>query len=298
MSEVLVSIIIPAFNAEAFIRDTIRSVLQQSITDLEVIVVDDGSTDGTASVVRSMPDPRIRLISQANTGVSGARNRGIDAARGAYIGFLDADDAMEPGNIAEKVRILSSGPMEWVFSDMLACDHSLEPIGIMRGTDGDLVRTVLIGVDTAVPAACSNIILKRACLDAGTRFEPRLSNAADQHFVLALAAHHGHARIPRPLARYRVLASSMSRNVALYEADHRRLLALADEMGLLQDRRFARTVRANAEWSIGGSWWVNAGARWKGLRHLIKAILMDPGVLMRRLARKRRGPVTTLPLDP
>ena len=298
MKEGLISVIIPAYNAEAFIRHTIRSVLDQTYPDLEVIVVDDGSTDGTASVVGSMQDRRIRLVSQPNSGVSTARNRGIGAAQGAIIGFLDADDAMEPTNIAEKVRALGSGQAEWAYSDMLACDPALKPFGIMRGSDDDLVRTILLGIDTAVPGACSNIVVKRSCLDAGIRFDQRLSNAADQHFVLALAAGHGHARIPKPLARYRILSTSMSRNVTLYEADHRRLIAMAEEMGLLQDKRFARTVRANAEWAIGGSWWVNAGERWKGMRHLIKAVLMDPGILLRRMARKRSGHATILPLDP
>lgn len=297
MSGTLVSVVIPAYNAETFIQQTIRSVLVQTHADLEVIVVDDGSTDATASIVRSLQDARVRLISQSNGGVSSARNKGIEAAQGAYIAFLDADDALEPTDLAEKVGAMGSKQIDWVYSDMLACDPTLRPFGIMRGTDADLVRTVLLGVEVGVPAACSNIVVKRSCLDAGIRFDPRLSNAADQHFVLALASQHPYTRIARPLARYRILPTSMSRNVALYEADHRRLHALAKEMGLLTDPRFARLVRANAEWAIGGSWWVNGGERWKGIRHLFKAVLIDPGVLVRRLGRERSGRSTILPLD-
>lgn len=297
MSGTLVSVVIPAYNAETFIQQTIRSVLVQTHADLEVIVVDDGSTDATASIIRSLQDARVRLISQSNGGVSSARNKGIEAAQGAYIAFLDADDALEPTDLAEKVGAMGSKQIDWVYSDMLACDPTLRPFGIMRGTDADLVRTVLLGVEVGVPAACSNIVVKRSCLDAGIRFDPRLSNAADQHFVLALASQHPYTRIARPLARYRILPTSMSRNVALYEADHRRLHALAREMGLLTDPRFARHVRANAEWAIGGSWWVNGGERWKGIRHLFKAVLIDPGVLVRRLGRERSGRSTILPLD-
>lgn len=297
MSRTLVSVVIPAYNAEPFIQRTVRSVLDQTHADLEVIVVDDGSTDTTASIVRSFQDPRVRLLARSNGGVSSARNEGIEAARGAYIAFLDADDAMEPTALAEKLSTLASARVDWVFSDMLACDPALEPFGLLRGTDADLVRTVLLGIDVGVPAACSNIVVKRTCVDAGIRFDTRLSNAADQHFVLALASQYPYARIARPLGRYRILPTSMSRNVALYEADHRRLHALAREMGLLKDPRFARQVRANAEWSIGGSWWVNGGARWKGFRHLINAVLIDPGVIIRRLRRERSGPSTILPLD-
>ncbi len=86
----------PAYNVEAFIGEAIESVLRQSVSDWELIVVDDGSTDATAGIVRRFTDPRIQFIRQENAGVSAARNRGIAAARGAYFAFLDADDRLRP----------------------------------------------------------------------------------------------------------------------------------------------------------------------------------------------------------
>lgn len=88
------SVIIPAYNAEAFVGEAIESVLRQSVSDWELIVVDDGSTDATAGVVDGFTDPRIHLIRQENAGVSVARNRGIAVAHGAYLAFLDADDRL------------------------------------------------------------------------------------------------------------------------------------------------------------------------------------------------------------
>lgn len=88
----IVSVIIPAYNAEKTIEKSIRSILDQSFTDLECIVVDDGSKDNTASIVKSIDDPRLRYVYKENGGVSSTRNLGISLATGEYISFLDADD--------------------------------------------------------------------------------------------------------------------------------------------------------------------------------------------------------------
>ena len=91
-SEPLVSVVVPAYNAARTIETTLHSVLQQTMDDIELIVVDDGSTDATPEVVRSMDDGRLRLVQQPNTGHAGARNAGIEVARGRYIAVVDADN--------------------------------------------------------------------------------------------------------------------------------------------------------------------------------------------------------------
>ena len=91
-----VSVIMPAYNTEKYIRESIDSVLAQTFTDFELIIVDDGSTDATAAAVQSYTDPRIGLIRQSHQGVSVARNTGLDAAKGDYITFLDSADLYSP----------------------------------------------------------------------------------------------------------------------------------------------------------------------------------------------------------
>ena len=88
----LVSVVIPAFNAARVIARAVHSVLEQDWQPIEVIVVDDGSTDGTVEAVEALGAPELRVIRQANTGAAAARNRGIRESRGAFVAFLDADD--------------------------------------------------------------------------------------------------------------------------------------------------------------------------------------------------------------
>lgn len=99
------SVVIPLYNKETHVKNTITSVLQQTFEDFEVLVVDDGSTDNSVSVVNSLEDSRIRVVSQTNSGVSSARNRGIVESKHEFIAFLDADDVWEK-NYLEKMREL------------------------------------------------------------------------------------------------------------------------------------------------------------------------------------------------
>lgn len=116
----LVSVVIPAYNAAGFIAETLESVLGQTYRPLEIIVVDDGSRDGTPEVVERFASHGVRLIRQENAGPSAARNRGIAVATGTYIAFLDADDLWLPEKTARQVEVMEEHPdMGLLFGDMV-----------------------------------------------------------------------------------------------------------------------------------------------------------------------------------
>jgi len=107
-SQPLVSVIIPIYNGEKFLQSTLESVFAQTYSNIEVIVVDDGSTDNSSSIAKSFPD--VRYIGQKNMGVSTARNRGIEFAAGDYIALLDADDLWDPKKIELQISYMEQNP--------------------------------------------------------------------------------------------------------------------------------------------------------------------------------------------
>jgi glycosyltransferase involved in cell wall biosynthesis len=120
---VLVSVVIPAHNAGPFIGEAVTSVLAQGVDDLEVIVIDDASADNTAQVVGELSDPRVRLVLSPKIGVGAARNRGMELARGQFIGFLDADDRWLPGKLDRQLALLESEPeIGFVFTNFRRFD--------------------------------------------------------------------------------------------------------------------------------------------------------------------------------
>ena len=110
MSEPTISVVIPLYNKQQEIGAAVRSALAQTRPPQEIIVVDDGSTDGGAEVVRAIGSPLVRLVRQSNAGVCAARNRGIAESTGEYIALLDADDAWEPGFLAEIAAMIRKFP--------------------------------------------------------------------------------------------------------------------------------------------------------------------------------------------
>ena len=106
----LISVIIPAYNAQDFIQKALDSVLAQSYSHYEVLIVNDGSTDNTEALVKTYHDPRVKLISQSNGGLSNARNTGIKNAKGNYLAFLDADDYWIAEKLEKQIEILRRHP--------------------------------------------------------------------------------------------------------------------------------------------------------------------------------------------
>ena len=126
----LVSVITPAYNAERFIPETIESVRSQTYTDWEMLIVDDGSTDGTGDIVARYADPRIRYIRHARTlGASEARNTALRNARGRWIAFLDSDDLWEPHKLERQLGFMAANGFSFTYTDYLETDGDSRPTG-------------------------------------------------------------------------------------------------------------------------------------------------------------------------
>ena len=137
MSPPLVSVVIPAYNAERTIPSTLVSVLGQTVADIEVIVVDDGSIDSTSNIARSLRDSRLRVVRQANSGHAGARNTGIRHATGKYVAFVDADDLWLPRKLETQLCFLRRHPnVRALHSAAIHVDDGLRPLFIGQCPDG------------------------------------------------------------------------------------------------------------------------------------------------------------------
>jgi len=206
----LLSVVIPAFNAAPYVRTAVESVLGQTHANLELIVVDDGSTDETADIVRSIEDERLRLLTGPNHGVSAARNRGLGHVRGMAVAFLDADDFWFPNKLRVQLQALGrDGSIAAVGSRM----RYVSPSGKWLGVAGEMVSRedqARIQAASFMPFPLSSVLFRRGPLDLIGGFDESLTQAEDLHLLSRIARHGSIVAIPDVLGAYRIHAASAS----------------------------------------------------------------------------------------
>jgi glycosyltransferase involved in cell wall biosynthesis len=284
-----ISVVMPAYNAEKYIAESIESILNQSFSQWELIIIDDGSTDNTAEIVaKFQSDKRIKLIKQANGGVSSARNAGINAASGNYITFLDADDAYLPENLQAKYeKINTDSGIEFVYSDLYICDSDMKEMHIEKGIPADKIRdSVLTWQSDNIPGLSSNIMLRHSVLkNKNIYFDKNLSNCADRYYKILLVSGCSGAYIPMPLAKYRNTPGSMSKKVFLLEHDELYILDRIKEKNIIPVKKKRNEVFANVYLMLSGSWYKDAGKTGRAIQFAIKAIQINPAIIF-RIAKK------------
>ncbi len=211
----IVSVITPAYNAEKYIKETIESVLGQTYKNWELIVVNDGSTDSTEEIIKSFDDPRIMLFSQKNSGVSSARNRGIELAKGKYITFLDADDAIPNYSIQERVDYLDKhSDIDAVHGEISIRDEILQHESEVHKPFyyQNLLRKSL-HLDNRMSFNPGYMIRKEKLNDI--RFRKGMTHAEDVLFFITLCANNmTFGFIPKTMYHYRVTNISAMSNMA------------------------------------------------------------------------------------
>lgn len=202
-----VSIVIPLYNKERQIEGTLKSVLNQTFSDFEIVVVDDGSTDRSANIVKSINDHRIRLIQQPNSGVSAARNRGIEEAKTDLIALLDGDDEWKSNYLETQVELIRKYPQ----CDVFCCNYEFRDLEYhitsttirklpFDGSDGLLDNYFEVASCSHPPISSISIIVRKSAIQAVGGFPVGIKSGEDLLTWAKLAVRFQIAYSTKPLA--------------------------------------------------------------------------------------------------
>ena len=214
-----VSVVIPAYNASQTLKATVKSVFDQTFQDFEIIIVDDGSTkDNTLELARSIAreDARVQVISQANGGVSSARNAGIEVAVGEYVALLDADDLWVAHKLERQLEIFESDETVTAMqSGAYFVNNNLEIVSVRRCFESKdvLLETLLF---QNLPNAMSTTIIKRGVFEKIGYFDVDLPILEDWEFMIRLARFCNLKTLAEPLSLYRVHPNNRSKDLAIH----------------------------------------------------------------------------------
>jgi glycosyltransferase involved in cell wall biosynthesis len=281
MNVPLVSVIIPNYNYGRFLSDAIQSALGQSYPNLEVIVVDDGSTDNSAEIAGRF-GTQIKLIEQPNAGVSAARNRGISESQGALVAFLDSDDMWLPTKIEKQVRAFDEDPQ----IGLVHCGY------VELYEDGSFGRTHLDGLSGHVAlellryqrpvilgGGSATVVKRSVCRDVGG-FDPNVSPAEDWEFYYRCSKNTKVGFIKEPLVKYREHQNNAHLNVPRME----KAILGAFDKAFAENGPDLANIRNECYGKIhsvlAGSYF-RAGMYGHFLRHALKSIWLSPSNLVR-----------------
>lgn len=204
----LISVVIPAYNAESYIQSTLDSVFNQTYQNIEVIVVDDGSNDSTQSILNAYPH-NVVVIKTENKGVSHARNTGIDAAKGGWIAFVDSDDIWLPTKLEE--QIISIGECQWSHCDSVYIGENQS--GDVKRSDYSHIPRGNVFEELIVEnfITTSSVLIKKSLLNQYGKFDETLACLEDWKLWIDIAHENPIAYCDKSLLEYRVYSGSTSR---------------------------------------------------------------------------------------
>ena len=252
-----ISVIVPAYNAERTILQTIESIQKQTFKDIEIIIINDGSGDQTLELLETVEDQRLKVYSYPNGGLPTARNRGISHATGDYISFIDADDLWTKDKLEKQLFALRQNPTagvaySWVICMIEDADnfHKITFVPDNKVSfSGNIYPHLLLG---NFIGNGSNILARREAIESVGEFEPSLKSCEDWDYYLRLAAKWEFVLIREAQILYLKTAGTMSSKAHIMEAEGTRVLdkaykTLSPELQSLKNKSLA-----NFSWYCGG----------------------------------------------
>ncbi|KIA85092.1 glycosyltransferase family 2 protein [Flavobacterium sp. AED] len=209
------SVIIPLFNKEKFIELTLKSVLNQTFIDFEILIINDGSTDNSAQIIKRFDDPRIRYFYKENAGVSSARNDGIEKAQSNYISFIDADDYWYPNFLEEMFKNIKSYPEQKVFSGAIEIETSKKVIpasySIAKTKDCEIVNFFTASSkETVIWTSCA--VFNKSIFEEIGNFDIEVKSGQDTDMWIRIGIDYPVVFSWEILARYIYDENSLSKN--------------------------------------------------------------------------------------
>lgn len=211
------SVIIPLYNKEKFIEATLRSVLEQSFVNFEILIVNDGSTDSSTEIIKKFNDPRIRYFSKENEGVSSARNYGIEKVKGEFIAFLDADDYWYPGFLEKMFNNIKKHPEQKVFSAAIEIETSKSifpaQYSIAKTSDCEIVNYFSgSSKETVICTSCA--VFNKSIFEEIGNFDTQIKSGQDTDLWIRIGLVHPVVFSWKILARYVYDENSLSKNIS------------------------------------------------------------------------------------
>jgi glycosyltransferase involved in cell wall biosynthesis len=199
----MISVILPVYNGEKFIKETINSLLNQTEKDLELLIVNDGSTDNSEEVILSFIDKRIKYFKQENKGVAEAFNKGLSEAEGDFITFHGADDISLPHRFERTLEIIKNQSIGFVHSDMLLITGYGSPLGYWQSSNILPQDIYSFFLNVGTPFNNPTMIFKRDVLKTDIKYDPTIKVGSDTDFILKAVEDCLSYHIPEPLYLYR-----------------------------------------------------------------------------------------------
>jgi glycosyltransferase involved in cell wall biosynthesis len=258
-----VSVVVPTRNRHHLLRLALFTALRQRGVDIEVIVVDDASTDDTVGTVSDLVGRGVRLLRQpVPSGVSATRNRGIDESRGEWIAFLDDDDLWAPEKLIRQLESVTAAGRTWVYAGDVNVDGSLRVLSASPPPSPEQVMEALPRYNP-VPTGASNVMVRADVLAEAGPFDPELRRTEDWDMWIRLARSGPPAYVPHPLVAYRFHRTNIP--IETSAITHEPNL-LAARYGIPVDRA---AMHRRAAWTC-----LRAGHRGQAVRHYARAVAM------------------------